>query len=137
MNHSGQNKEISFEIFGSRTSWKYSLKQLRITDLKQLLEQNTGIDPQDYFGFESNSNLDYVEIPILLKNIKPSESLGYPLVPFGKGFNRDLAQIYSDKIDKIKSVRQEFLKNMEVFIPGIERILVDTESGKILIEEVD
>ena len=73
----------------------------------------------------------------MLKSVLPSECLANPLIPFGKGFNKDLAQFYSNKIDKIKSRRQIFLKNMTVFIPKIESIIVDTEKGSIIIEEND
>lgn len=135
LHHNDDLKQIEYSIFESRSNWNYTIRNLSLEDLKKLLSQNTGIDINDYFGFESNSELDFIEIPLLLKNVLPSKSLTQPMVPFGKGFNKDIAQVYSDKIDKIKSIREEFVQNMKVFIPEIERIIVDTESGDILIEE--
>jgi AAA15 family ATPase/GTPase len=59
------------------------------------------------------------------------------LIPFGKGFDGYLAKVYYDNIDKSKEKRNKFLKAMKTFIPNIERIQVDTDTGSIDIEEKD
>ncbi len=128
-------KNIKYLISENRTEWEYEIAPLGKNKLKSLLSINTGIDEKEYFGYKSGSVQDYIELSLLLKNLVPSESLMHPLVPFGKGYNKDLAHVYSKNIDKVKSIRNEFTKNMKVFIPKIERIIVDTETGGISIEE--
>lgn len=131
------DQDIEFLIYEGRSSWTYEICKLTTGEVEALLDQKGGLDCNDYAGFVKDGTLSYLDIPILLKNLKPHEALTYPLVPFGKGYSHDLAFAYSDKIDRVKSVREEFLQNMTVFIPKISRIMVDTERGSVLIEEED
>jgi len=59
------------------------------------------------------------------------------LIPFGKGFDRDLATNYYDNIHKDRKKRKSFLEAMKTFIPKIEEIQVDTNNGDIDIYEDD
>lgn len=137
-NNSGDGSEsIKYSLKQGRSTWEYSIKKLSINDLKDLLTSTIDVDSNNYYGFIQNKTIEAINIPIVLKNLLPSNSISSPLIPFGKGFNRDLAQIYSDRIDKIKSIRNDFLSKMKIFIPKIDRIVVDTESGEIIIEEND
>lgn len=136
-NSDGGLGNIKYSLKQGRSTWEYSITKLSLDDLKDILTATAGIDYSDYYGFIQNKTMEALNIPIVLKNILPSDSISSPLIPFGKGFNKDLAQIYSDRIDKIKATRKDFLSKMKIFIPKIERIVVDTESGEIIIEEND
>ena len=52
-------------------------------------------------------------------------------MPFGKGFGIDLAQVYSDEIANDTDIEELFIDRMQLFIPNITRIKVDTKQGKI------
>jgi len=137
LNSENQDQSIKYLITEDRTEWEYEISPLSLDKLKFLLSQNSGIDKNEYYGFRVGNKIEYVELPLILKNIVASDSLLHPLIPFGKGYNKQLAQVYSTNIEKIKSVRNTFMDNMKIFIPNIERIIVDTESGSITIEEFD
>lgn len=129
--------EIEFKFWNDIDVWNYSFRRLNNSEIKNIIKQSIGFDEDKILGFFDNGILNVVDLEIILKKLKPSDSLSSPLIPFGKGFSKDLAQIYFENIDKIKSVRNEFLDNMKVFIPNIERIVVNTDTGEIIIEEAD
>ncbi|WP_420601732.1 AAA family ATPase [Flagellimonas sp.] len=128
-------KSVEYLIWDDSDKWEYSFGRLTDEKLKELLKVNFGIINDDFIGFYDNGMLEIVEIKNILETLKPSESTKSSLIPYGKGFSLDLAQVYFDNIDKFKNIRNEFIKNMKVFIPDIERIIVDTENGDIIIEE--
>jgi len=128
--------DIDYTIIQDRLSWNYKLNKLSVPELQKLISsQAAGIDIDDYLGFITEGEINYIDIPLILKKVKPIDSLKVPIIPFGKGFGKDLAQIYSDEIDKKKATRNIFLENMKIFIPEIERIIIDTDRGEIEIEE--
>ncbi len=131
------NPKFQFTLRDKRAMWHYDLRSLSSAELIDKFPQQLGIDANDYFGFSEQNNLNIVDIPLILKNLSPKDIIHNPLIPFGKGFGTDLAQAYYDEIDRIKSIRNQFLNNMKIFIPNIERISVDTESGEISIEETN
>lgn len=131
------NSELQFIFQGKRSEWIYKIRELTNLELQQLLEKKSGFDPKEYLGFISQSDLSFIELPLILKNINPDDSIRSPLIPFGKGFHKSLSKVYSEEIDKVKSERNIFVENMKVFIPRIERIIVDTNDGEISIEETD
>jgi AAA15 family ATPase/GTPase len=130
-----ETSALQYAFQGERSEWVYKVKKLTLAQLQVLLAVKSGFDFKDYLGFESQNDLSFVELPIILKNILPDECIKSPLIPFGKGFHKSLSKVYSDEIDKKKTERMAFLENMKVFIPKIERIIVDTVSGEISIEE--
>lgn len=130
-----EDQNIRYKIWDDVDVWNYSFRRLTDSEINNNIQQSIGFDNDKILGFFDNDVLNVVDLELILKKLIPSESLESPLIPFGKGFSKDLAQIYFDNIDKIKSVRNEFLENMRVFIPNIERIIADTDSGEITIEE--
>ncbi len=129
--------EIKYKFWNDKDVWNYSYRRLNKSEIRNTIQQSIGFDEDKIVGFFDNGVLNVVDLEIILKKLKPSDSLSSPLIPFGKGFSKDLAQIYFDNIDNIKTVRNEFLENMKVFIPNIERVVANTDTGDIIIEESD
>lgn len=126
---------ISYSLWNDIDSWSYSIKKLENTEIEKSLGQTFGYNEDNFIGFIENSVLNVVEHSKILEHLNPNDTMLSPLIPFGKGFNNDLALAYFENIDKIKSIRNDFLENMKVFVPNIERIIVDTDNGEIIVEE--
>ncbi len=131
INNEADDKQIQFIIQEKRAIWNFQIRNATENDF----EEKFGINYSDFVVFKSQLNKKPVEVPILLKNIKPEHLILSPYIPFGKGFDKELAQIYFEQIDKKKSFRESFIENMKVFIPLIDRISVNPETGEIRIEE--
>ena len=128
-------ESVEYTIWNESDKWEYSFGRMSDNNLKQALKANHGLVNNNFIGFYDNGMLEVVEIDKILLALKPTESTKSSLIPYGKGFSLDLAQVYFDNIDKVKTIRNEFIENMKIFIPDIERIIVDTENGDIIIEE--
>ncbi len=102
-------KELIFELKEHRNYWNYKIGESERPEI-----QNT-----------------------IIKKISSKNITEIPLVPFGIGFDKDLASAYFEKIEKIKAERNEFIKLMNLFIPNVEKIAADTQKGEIYIEEKD
>lgn len=126
-----EEKEITFMLKSKRSKWEYKLRIAQKEDLPAA----HGLSTNDFYIFETIGGKHLIETSVLLKDVKPADGVRCPVIPFGKGFDKDLAQVYYDEIDKRKRVREAFLDNMRVFIPRIDRISADTETGEISIEE--
>lgn len=131
-----QPKELIFELHDKRNSWNF---KIRTATREEVLKKNNSIiniDTDDFLGIVSSGlGTDIVELSLIIKKLNPENLIKSPLIPFGKGFGKDLALIYYENIEKVKSERISFMKSMEIFIPNITRINVNTEKGEIDIEE--
>jgi len=125
-----ENSELSFHLSYKRANWHYTIRKLEPSETPEMYK---GLNV--FYNFSSLAENQQVNASLLLKTIKPYHSISCPLIPFGKGYDKDLAQVYYDEIDKKKKIREDFLENMRVFIPRIERISANPENGEVSIEE--
>jgi len=125
-NKNAKQKEIQFILTQHRNQWIYKLYPVSNEKYDCL-----------YFAYEHLQDKYKFEISAFLEEISLYNSIKSPLIPFGKGFGKDLARVYYREIEKIKEQRERFLENMKIFIPKIHRIHADTEKGSIDIEEED
>jgi len=131
-------KELKFEISENRHSWNYKIRPTNENEIKLNFNNAHNIDKNDYLNFiYENQKTKIIDLPLIIKQTIPEKSIKSPYIPFGKGFGKDLALIYYENIERIKSEREKFIQSMKVFIPNIERINVNTEKGEIDIEEKD
>lgn len=131
------NKELKFTLSEKRNLWEYSIRSAHIDEIRDELKITASVDTDDFMSFKTDENdISVVDIQLVIKRLVPEDSIKSPLISFGKGFGRDLAQIYYEKIEKNRNIRTDFLKSMKTFIPNIERIIVNTEDGEIDIEEI-
>ncbi|MBN2823958.1 MAG: AAA family ATPase [Campylobacterales bacterium] len=136
--HNDTANEIQFELQEDRNQWTYRVKTPTVEEIKKYLDKDSVIDIDDYTCMvDDKGECNIFEIPLIIKKLDPNDIINMQLIPFGKGFDRTLAKNYYDNIDKDKQKRKAFLESMKVFIPKIERITADTESGDIDIEELD
>lgn len=133
LNSQAKDRQIQFILQEKRAKWKFLIRRAAKNDF----DEKYGINFSDFVAFESQLNKELIELEVFLKNIKPEDLFLCPYIPFGKGFDRELAQVYFNEIDKKKSTRKAFIENMKIFIPKIERILANPETGEIIIEEED
>lgn len=131
VNNKSDNKEVNFILKAKRARWKFGLRPAQQTDF----EETHGIDYSDFLVFENQYKKKTIELPVFLKNIVPYDTVLSTYIPFGKGFDKDLAQVYFDEVEKKRQIRKSFLENMRVFIPHIDRISANPETGEISIEE--
>lgn len=128
--------EIKFQLQEDRNQWIYKIQVPTIEDIKYYLEKDSLIDIDDFICMTSDKKKCNIhEIALIIKKLNPDDIIKMQLIPFGKGFDRTLAKSYLDNIDRDKKKRKTFLESMKIFIPNIERITADTESGEIDIEE--
>jgi AAA15 family ATPase/GTPase len=128
-------KEIHYQLFDNRNYWSYSIQKPTVNQIKKDFNLSSSINANDFINFSSGDQNRVIEIPFLLKNLTPLDSIKSPFIPFGKGFGEDLAQVYFDEIENKKQVRNDFLNLIRTFIPNIERINANTVKGEISIEE--
>ncbi|MEA1955812.1 MAG: AAA family ATPase [Campylobacterota bacterium] len=132
------NKKQDFELIleKDRIFTNYKIKQPTTDDVKNKFTIQTAIDIDDYICMIKDDGICNIsEIPLLIKKLDKLEIVKTQFIPFGKGFDRDLVEIYAEKIDRNRIKRKDFLASMEVFIPNIDRITPDTKDGQIYIEE--
>lgn len=132
-----ENQEICFELEEQRNHWKFIVRKATVEEIKKELAIENNIDVDDYICMISDDNIKINELSLILKKLNPEDLIKMQLIPFGKGYDRTLAKSYYDNIEHDRKKRQAFLDSMKIFIPNIERISVDTKSGKIDIEEND
>lgn len=70
-----------------------------------------------------------------LKKLTEADAMQSPLVPFGKGYDASLPEVYHETIGKKRTLRGQFEKNLKAFIPNIDNVISGDNS--ILIEEKD
>lgn len=127
---------IRFELQEKRQQWNYSFKKPTTDEIIKENNSNNGIDENDYIGVTIDQNkIKLTNILNLVKNINPSEIIKMQFIPFGKGFDKNLAKSFYETIYRDKSKRELFETSMKVFIPNLDNIIVDTSTGKIEIEE--
>lgn len=112
---------IEFIIEQNRESWEFRLK------LSKSSTTPVNIDSLEF------TDIDYRS----LTDIAVSDSIKTPFIPYGKGFGIDLAKAYLDEIGTKPRLEQEFLNNMKLFIPTVNRIIVDTANGSIELLDSD
>ncbi len=132
------SKELNFKLEEGRNLWNYTIRNAKRNEIEIKYKHSTNIDTDEYLSFiiKGKEN-EIIELPLILKKILPKDLIKSPLIPFGKGFSKDLALSYYENIDKIKSERNSFVESLRIFIPNIERINVNTEKGEIDIEEAN
>jgi AAA15 family ATPase/GTPase len=65
-----------------------------------------------------------------------ADSVNTQLIPFGKGFGKELAEIYYANIEDAEDeIAENFIKNMQSFIPNINRIIANAKTGEIKLRE--
>lgn len=130
---------MEFKLRENREEWKYSFRTPTLDEVMENSNYNNMIiDGNDFISLKIDKNKPKIT-PLLnfVNNIKASDIIKMQLIPFGKGFDKNLAISYYESIDRDRQKRKVFLDAMKVFIPNIDRIMVDTNSGKIEIEEFD
>jgi len=131
-----EDKEIIFELEEHRNLWKFAIKKPMVEEIKKVKKIESSIDVDDYICMVRDDAIEIDELSLIIKKLNPEDLIKMQLIPFGKGFDRTLAKSYYDTIDKDKKNRKAFLDSMKLFIPYIDRITADTQSGEIDIEEV-
>jgi AAA15 family ATPase/GTPase len=131
-----EEKEIIFELEEHRNLWKFAIKKPTVEEIKRVKKIESSIDVDDYICMVRDDAIEIDELSLIIKKLNPDDLMKMQLIPFGKGFDRTLAKSYYDNIDKDKKNRKAFLDSMKIFIPNIDRITADTQSGEIDIEEV-
>jgi len=139
INLSSDLNKFSFIINEGRNEWNIAFKIPTENELREKYGNNIdNINIDNYIcKINNNKECDIKLLTSLFKKIKKSDLITTQYIPFGKGFDRDLVQAYSEYIDRDRSKRDNFLNAMKVFIPKIDRITIDTNQGKIYIEELD
>ncbi len=128
--HNSRSEDlIKFTIKDGRRFWKYILK-LNIDledDSKSFLSITANNDVESRSTY-LNKFVDKLKDPDILKNI--------PFIAFGKGYSENIASIYHNAIGKVRILRNDFIKQLKIFIPDIVGIVVDTDQELIEIEEL-
>ncbi len=114
------DNNIAFSFEKRRDVWEYEV----VLGINQIDDKN---DSQIILFAEE----DYKS----LNNLPFLDNIKQPIVPYGKGFGLDLAQIYHDEIGTKRQTEKDFMEYMKIFIPGIDRIIVDTRNGSIEIRD--
>ena len=72
-----------------------------------------------------------------LDNIPYLHAIRQPYMPYGKGFGKDLAEIYQREIEgnPDTDVLDKFIANLDLFIPNIKRIIANSKEGSIKITD--
>lgn len=137
-NNANINSNLKFLVKENRNKWNCSIFKPSLEDIKKEFPIYTGLDKDDYLVFkEDDQDFKLIDIQRLIKTISHEDLIKTQFIPFGKGYDTTLAKSYYENIDKHKKLRNEFLQNMKVFIPKVERVTFDTDSGRIDIEEED
>ena len=138
INQKSQNRQFGFEILENRNEWKIDFKIPTEDELKNKYGNIDNMYINNYIcKYDSEYKCDIKSLKSVIKNIKPIDLITTQFVPYGKGFDKDLVNVYAKYIDRDRDKRDNFLKSMKVFIPNIDRINVDTQNGKIYIEEIE
>lgn len=133
-----QPRVLRFELQEERNSWNYEVRKGTIDEINEKFKHLSNIDIDEYVCIISdNLEIEIVELPLLIKKINPNDSIKNPLIPFGKGFDNDLAMVFYEEIWKKINKRKEFIDSMKVFIPDIIDINANTEKKEIDIAEID
>lgn len=129
-------KEIEFELKENREEDKIKVRIPTVDEVKSHYETNEDIDVNKYICILSDDKICNMKtISLILEQNKNTDLIQTQLIPFGKGFDKDVVKVYSENIDRNREKRKEFLESMRVFIPNIDRITTDTDEGKVYIEE--
>ncbi len=136
MNNNLVEKVLEFDLKENRDYWNFKIRKPTKEEIKKELNIEIGLDIENYIVIISDDNkYEIIELPLLIDKIQPEELIQMQLIPFGKGFDRDLATSYYENIHKDRNKRIIFLGAMKTFIPKIEEIQVDTNNGNIDIYE--
>jgi len=136
-NKDATEKILEFDLNENRDYWNFKIKRPTKAEIQQELNIEVGIDEENYIAIILDDKYEIIELSVFIDKIKPEELIQMQLIPFGKGFDRDLAKNYYENIHKDRSKRKSFLEAMKIFIPKIEEIQVDTNEGAIDIYEDD
>lgn len=131
INFNSDKHEIIYKLTNRRNIWNYKIEEIR--------DVNINAEKNDYIKLRCNTENHSEDILLntFIDKIKYSKNSTSQYIPYGKGFNNELAEIYLNFIDIKKTERDNFVKSIRIFIPQIERIIVNTKLGQILIEEID
>ena len=127
---------LEFDLYENRNHWNFKIKRPTMENIQDKYNIQIGVVKDNYIAVVIDDNeWNIIELPLVINTIEPSELIQMQLIPFGKGFDRDLAVYYYNNIHKDRKERKKFLEAMKTFIPRIEEIQADTESGEIDIYE--
>lgn len=128
--------DIEYEIEENRNKWKFILQKPSLDTIRKHLNIASGINEKEFISLiQDDEKWTFRETPLIIRKINHDDLIKTQFIPFGKGYDTTLAKSYYDYIDKHRKIRNDFLEYMRIFIPNIDRITVDTESGRIDIEE--
>lgn len=137
LNQKAEDKRIILSIDNNRNNFQLIIKSSTFEKAqdKNRSELNTYTDK--YLSFEvDNKEIAIINTTLFGKVINSNEAVSSQNIPYGKGFDKDLVEVYFDKIDKHRLLRDKFIVAMKIFIPNIDRIIVDTHNSELSIEEV-
>ena len=67
--------------------------------------------------------------PQRISTMELDETLQVPFYTFSKGYGKELSSYYDKYVIKNREIEINFLDNLRLFIPDIERVLINSEGG--------
>ena len=113
-----ENVAFSFDI--GRNTWSYEL----------IFDENHKTELGNYEQLIFDAN-DYKR----LEHISYLSGIKQPFMPYGKGFSRDIAQIYDSEIRPNREKEKEFRNNMQLFISSSISGIYANQDGSIDIRD--
>ncbi|WP_025146054.1 AAA family ATPase [Pedobacter jeongneungensis] len=101
----------------------------RISKLNIMIDEGQEVEK----GFTA---LNFTKIKKRNESLPYNETLNQPFYSYGKGYGKDLSLFYDEYIRKDRTLEMEFLENLSLFIPKIEKVMI-TADGWISIRVMD
>lgn len=112
---------FSFQIKDGRYSWIY--------------EVNTDREPQQAGSLNSHLLQYDKDDFVLLEKLPYIENIKSPLIAYGKGYDSNLAQLYSTEIASDFDANEEFIERMKIaFLPSLRGIKADSNNDIFLFD---
>lgn len=78
----------------------------------------------DVLGYK---NYKFNNIKKRLDILYLEEMMNNPMYTYGKGYGKDLSVFYDNYIRKSRDLERDFFENLQLFIPHIENVLIDSD----------
>ena len=119
-NCEGTKENVAFSFDIGRNTWSYEL----------VFDENHKTESSNYEQLIFDAN-DYKS----LEHISYLSGIKQPFMPYGKGFSRDIAQIYDSEIRPNREKEKEFRNNMQLFISSSISGIYANQDGSIDIRD--
>jgi len=134
INRNATSQNLEFELEENRNSWNFKVETPTEDTVRKQLKIDITVNSKDYIAISVDTRPTVIDIPRLLRELNPSDSIKTRLIPFGKGFDKNLVQVYYENIQRYPKIKKDFLQSMRIFIPNIEDITVDTNNSEVDIQ---